>query len=124
VRFLTFSLIGGVGVGVHMAVLAVMLKGAQLGFDASQTVATMAAMTSNFFFNNLLTYRDQRLTGLKMWQGLLIFYAVCGIGAAANVGVASYIFQQNYAWWLSGVAGVIIGAVWNYAATSVFTWRR
>jgi dolichol-phosphate mannosyltransferase len=124
VRFLTFSLIGGVGVGVHMAVLAVMLKAARLGFDASQTVATMAAMTSNFFLNNLLTYRDQRLTGLKMWQGLSIFYAVCGIGAAANVGVASYIFQQNYAWWLSGVAGVVIGAVWNYAATSVFTWRR
>jgi dolichol-phosphate mannosyltransferase len=81
-------------------------------------------MTSNFFFNNVLTYRDQRLKGLKMWRGLLIFYAVCGIGAAANVGVAGYIFQQNYAWWLSGVAGVVVGAVWNYAATSVFTWQR
>jgi dolichol-phosphate mannosyltransferase len=26
-------------------------------------------------------------------------------------------------WWLAGLAGVLIGAVWNYAVTSVFVWR-
>jgi dolichol-phosphate mannosyltransferase len=55
--------------------------------------------------------------------GLLSFYLVCSLGAVANVGIANYMFSNAYAWWLSGVGGVIIGAVWNYAATSVFTWR-
>jgi dolichol-phosphate mannosyltransferase len=27
-------------------------------------------------------------------------------------------------WWLAGVAGVIIGSVWNYAVSSVFTWKK
>ena len=82
-------------------------------------------MTFNFFINNLLTYRDRRLVGfLNVARELLSFYAACAIGAIANISVASVLFEENYAWWLSGVAGVLVGAVWNYATTSVFTWRK
>jgi putative flippase GtrA len=28
------------------------------------------------------------------------------------------------AWWLAGVAGAVVGSVWNFAMSSVFTWRR
>jgi len=27
-------------------------------------------------------------------------------------------------WLASAVAGVLVGVVWNYAVTSVFTWKR
>ena len=85
----------------------------------------MTAMTFNFFVNNFLTYRDRRLKGLKnIFLGLLSFYAVCGFGAVANVGIASFMFSSHYSWWLAGVAGTLVGAVWNYAATSIFTWRK
>lgn len=81
-------------------------------------------MTSNFVLNNMLTYRDRRLRGWRFVVGLLSFYAVCGVGAVANVGVASAIFYQDYAWWISGIAGALVGAVWNYVVSSVVTWRR
>ena len=81
-------------------------------------------MTSNFCLNNLFTYRDQRLKGWRAFRGLLSFYAICGLGAVANVGIASYAFAQDQVWWLAGIAGVIVGSVWNYAVSSVFTWRR
>ena len=123
-RFLAFSLIGGFGVGIHLLVLAVSLKGLGLDFETSQTSASIVAMTVNFFLNNFLTYRDCRLKGLKILQGLLTFYLACGLGAVANVGAASYLFDHHYSWWLAGVAGVLIGAVWNYTATSVLTWRK
>jgi len=80
-------------------------------------------MTTNFLFNNMLTYRDQRLRGLKVISGLLSFYAICGIGAVANVGIATAVFGVHYSWWISGLAGSAVGVVWNYAASSVFTWR-
>jgi hypothetical protein len=47
----------------------------------------------------------------------------CSLGAVANVGIANYVFTNQYSWWLAGISGVAVGAVWNYAATSVFTWR-
>jgi dolichol-phosphate mannosyltransferase len=123
VRFLAFSVIGGFGVAVHMLVLTMLLKGLNFNFEFSQTGAAIVAMTSNFFLNNLLTYRDRRLSGFGVIKGLLSFYALCGLGAIANVGFAGYFFQQSYSWWLSGVAGILIGSVWNYAATSALTWR-
>ena len=124
-RFVMFALVGGFGVFVHMLVLALLNQRLALAFMASQLAATVAAMTFNFFANNVLTYRDKRLRGL--WQvtgGLLTFYAVCGIGALSNVGIATVLFREAYSWWLAGLAGILVGAVWNYAASALFTWRK
>jgi len=124
VRFALFALIGGLGLLVHMAVLWSGLTLVALGFVAAQIAATMVAMTSNFFLNNLFTYRDQRLRGCQLIRGMLSFYLICGVGAVANVGIAAYVFHADRAWWLAGIAGIIVGSVWNYAVSSIFTWKR
>ncbi len=124
-RFIVFIIVGGLGLCVHMLILATTNRALGYPFVIGQLVATVTAMTFNFFINNVLTYRDRRLVGIwNVTRGLLSFYAACAIGAIANIGVASVLFEENYAWWLSGVAGVLVGAVWNYATTSVFTWRK
>ena len=119
VRFLLFALIGGLGVGVHLTTLWLVLHAAP--FATAQAVATVVAMTGNFLLNNLFTYRDRRLKGWRILSGLGSFYAVCGIGAAANVGVASSI-AGNHSWWLAGLAGAAVSVVWNYVMSSIFTW--
>jgi dolichol-phosphate mannosyltransferase len=124
VRFVLFAMIGALGLLVHLATLWISLIFFGLGFAAAQSVATAVAMTSNFFFNNQFTYRDQRLNGLALLRGLAVFYLICGVGAVANVGVASYAFTSSHTWWLAGVAGAVVGSVWNFAMSSVFTWRR
>lgn len=124
VRFLMFSLVGASGVVVHLAALRFALTGLGLDFYAAQTLATFVAMTTNFFLNNRLTYRDRRLTGLAMLRGLLTFYLVCSVGVLANVGVATMVFANQPIWWIAGTAGAAMGVVWNYAASSVLTWRR
>jgi len=124
VRFALFGLIGGLGLVVHLATLWLALNLLGLKFAAAQAVATVVAMTSNFALNNQFTYRDQRLRGGALLRGLVIFYLICGVGAVANVGVASYAFTSSHTWWLAGVAGAVVGSVWNFAMSSVFTWRR
>jgi dolichol-phosphate mannosyltransferase len=124
VRFLLFTAVGSIGVVLHMAVLAACMD-LGVAFLPAQTVATAVAIAGNFFLNNTLTYRDKRLKGLgPVLLGLASFYAVCAIGAVANVGIANFLFVQDYAWWISGICGILVGAVWNYAASSLFTWRR
>jgi dolichol-phosphate mannosyltransferase len=124
VRFVLFGLIGGIGLVVHLAVLGYCFKVAGISFDLSQTVAVIVAMTSNFFMNNLFTYRDRRLRGWRLARGLFSFYGICAVGAVANVGIASYLFNADQKWWLAGIIGVVVGAVWNYAVSSVLTWKR
>jgi len=124
VRFLAFAVVGGLGVFVHMAVLTVLLKLLRLDFGLAQSGATGLAMVFNFALNNLLTYRDRRLSGSAWWRGLASFVAACSVGALANVGIATYLFESRTAWFLAALAGVAVGAVWNYAITQLYTWGR
>jgi len=123
VRFLSFAMIGGFGVLIHLAALWLAVYPLEISFAVGQAIATIVAMTGNFLLNNLFTYRDRRLHGRALLAGLLSFYAVCGLGAAANVGIAAHLFDANHSWWLAGLGGAAIGAVWNYAMSSVFIWR-
>jgi dolichol-phosphate mannosyltransferase len=125
VRFILFMAVGGLGVIVHLAVLTALFEVASTKFVIAQSIATVAAMTFNFFLNNVFTYRDRRLRGFwAVLRGLLSFYLVCSAGAVSNVGVASFLFVRDFSWWISGVAGILVGAVWNYAASSILTWRK
>ena len=119
-RFLLFLLIGGVGVGVNLLVLRLCLRA--MAFTAAEWVATLAAIGCNFALNNVLTYRDRRLRGWRAARGLLLFTAGCSVGAIANVGIASALVRTE-AWWLAGLAGAVLGAVWNYAIAGTYVWR-
>lgn len=122
IRFLSFCLVGLSGVGVHLAILDLALLATRL-FTTAQTMATIGAMIWNFTLNNAVTYRDQRLTGWGYIGGLIRFQIICGIGAVSNVGVASWIYANDSSWWVAGLGGALMGAVWNYAVSAVFVWR-
>jgi dolichol-phosphate mannosyltransferase len=125
IRFMLFSIVGVIGLGAHLAVLWLALNVAQLDFPIAQGIATGVAMIGNFTLNNLFTYSDRRLRGWRFLQGLLSFSVICGVGAAANIGVASFLFDsQHSSWWFAGVAGAAMSSVWNYAVSSVITWKR
>lgn len=124
IRFVMFALVGGFGLVVHLAALSLIFRFSSWPFSVAQAAATVLAMTSNFAFNNLLTYRDRRLHGWKLLRGLVLFYLVCGAGAFANVGIAQVVFERSDAWLVAGIAGAAIGAVWNYAMASTYTWSR
>lgn len=121
--FLLFGLVGGFGVIVHMGTL--WLTHERLGFNFvwAQTAATILAMTFNFVLNNELTYASKKLRGWRYLTGMLTFYAVCSIGALANVSVASWIYAYDGSFYLAGLLGVLMSVVFNYSVTKVFTWR-
>ncbi len=122
-RLLMFGLVGALGLLVHLGLLRIGL-GFGASFSTAMAIAVVGAISFNFVLNNTLTYRDRRLKGAAWVWGLISFYAVCGIGAIANVGVGSIAFNSHYSWWLAGVAGAAVGSVWNFAASSVLTWRK
>ncbi|HEV2547903.1 MAG TPA: glycosyltransferase family 2 protein [Stellaceae bacterium] len=124
VRFALFVFVGAFGLVVHLGVLRTTLTLTSLNFPAAQGVATLIAMTCNFLLNNLFTYYDQRLTRWRLMRGLFSFYVICSVGALGNVGIATYVFAADHVWWLAGIAGAVVGSVWNYAVSSIFTWKR
>jgi dolichol-phosphate mannosyltransferase len=125
-RFLSFSLVNGVGIFVHLAVLAAAIGLFGAGFATGQLTATLVAMLFNFSLNNALTYRDRQLKGADFYLGFVLFAALCSIGVFGNVGVATMIHDEyaSLGYVVPAVAGALITLVWNYAATKVFVWGR
>ena len=124
VKLILFGAVGMIGVIVHLTLLKLLLSGAGLVFAAAQAGAVIAAMTFNFAMNNRFTYRDRQLKGLAWLKGLATFYLVCSLGAVANVGIGSLVYARMPEWWVAGIAGAVVGSVWNYVASGWLTWTR
>jgi len=124
VKLVQFGAVGMLGVGVHLLLLDLALTAMRLPFAWSQATAVIGAMTFNFALNNRFTYRDRQLKGLAWVGGLFSFYLVCSLGAVANVGIGSLVYDQFHGWWIAGIAGAIVGSVWNYVASGWLTWTR
>ena len=125
VRFILFAGVGAFGLLVHLAVLRLALTVGDLPFQTAQATATAAAIVVNFFANNNITFRDQRLKGGRQWRGLMVFAAACAVGAAANLNVAALLADAGHrSWYVAGVVGAVMSLVWNYAVGSTLTWGR
>lgn len=123
-RFIMFVLVGGSGVAVHLSVLGLLYRTAGARFAVAQTIATVVAMTWNFFLNNAITFYDKQLHGWSAVRGLLLFYAACSLGAISNIFIAQRVLAMPAPWMIAGVAGILVSSVWNYTVNYYFTWRR
>ena len=135
-RFALFGTIGGLGVIVHMAVLALVLNlfGAkflvshypkEVAFIAGQTSAALVAMTFNFVLNNELTYADKRLRGFApLLAGWARFTLTCLFGLLANIGAATALVRIGFHPYPAALVGIVLGSVWNFALSSRFVWGR
>lgn len=124
VRFVLFAAIGALGLVAHVVVLRLGLTVGGMDFTAAQTLATAVAILANFVLNNNVTFRDRRLKGSRWLPGLLVFMAVCSVGAVANLNISSLmLYAGHQSWWSAGVAGAAMSLVWNYAVGSTLTWR-
>lgn len=122
-RFVVFTLVGALGLIVNMSCLALLYLRFHLSFPHAQSWATLAAMTGNFFLNNQITYRDRRLKGFYIPLGLVSFCVACSFGAWANVSLAEDLQVSGVPWYVAGVAGMVLSAVWNYTMSNLFTWQ-
>ena len=122
IRFILFCMVGLSGIFVQL-----LITGASMffinQFPTSQTLGIIAAMTSNYFLNNSITFKERKLQSFELIRGLFSFYLICSLGAFTNVAIASYIFDFSSNWLISSFIGAIFGAIWNFTLTSIFTWK-
>lgn len=123
-RFAAFGLVGATGFATHLLCLSLFMFGFHWHFLTAQIAATYIAMTENFFLNNLVTWRDRSLRGVRLVTGMASFWLACSFGAWANVIFARSLLQSGAKWYLAGIAGIILSSVWNYSIANLFTWSK
>lgn len=122
-RFVLYCLVGVLGLTVHLGVLWLLFRRLGYSFETALTVAITVALLANYFINNIFTYRERRLRGFKVILGLFIYAIACSIGNLSNYALSKLLLERGVWWPLAGISGLAIGSVWNFAVSSVFTWR-
>lgn len=123
-EFVMFCIVGLTGVGVHLSSLFILHDLLEKSFLISQSAATLVAMSSNYALNNLITFRQNRLTGKKYLLGYAQFIAACTLGALGNIAVADFLNRQGIHWSLAASAGVAFGAIINFFFAKFFVWKK
>ena len=81
-----FATVGATGYAVNLAVYTALLRGAGWHYIYAATVSFLVAVTNNYLWNRLWTFRDQR--GHVGFQGLR-FFTVAVVAYGANLGILS-----------------------------------
>jgi len=123
VELALYLMVGALGLLTHLIVLLSLTREYHASFVTAQVVATFVAMSENFFLNNAITYRHRRYRGARLLVGGSRFLLVCSFGAWANVIFARALLQSGMELYLAGLAGVVLGSVWNLSISSLFTWQ-
>lgn len=119
---ISFLLVGGTGIFVHLAVLYSALW--LVPFAVAQTAATLIAATGNFLLNNLLTFRDRRLRSWAKFWGYLKFIGISAVGIVANVSAATLTYERLvHVVFVATLAGIAIDTVWKFVIANRFIWK-
>ena len=122
VNFMVFSTVGLVGLVVHLTLVFAQIRLLGIRFEGAQAASSSVVIALNFFLNNILTFRAQRLRGWRVLWGLVLFYMACSIGLLTNIWVGAALRDTGVYWTFASTVGIVIGSVWNYWMTSAFVW--
>jgi dolichol-phosphate mannosyltransferase len=127
-RFLKYAFVGLSGVGVYSLARGLLVSGfgqTEAGILTAGAVAISAL--SNYFWNNVWTFRDRRHVSLPaVVRGVVLFGLVSGTGAVISRAVAGYFSSplEGLGWgMLAPAAGFAIATLWNYFLNHDLTWR-
>ena len=122
-RFVRFGSVGASGVLVNYALLYGLTDMVGLNHLMAASVATEAAILSNFTFNNLWTFGDVRPKVGKT-RRMLQYNLFCLGGLVVSVIVLAaltYLLHMHYL--VANLFAIGAGTLWNYSTSHYWTWR-
>jgi dolichol-phosphate mannosyltransferase len=122
-RFLSFCLVGTLGVGVNLLSLSALLNLFAIDKLAGSVGASLIAMVHNFLWNDRYTWRTQQQAA--PWQRLqqfLQFALICGLGIAITALVARAFLSLGISIYIGQLAGIMVATYWSFTANDRWTW--
>jgi dolichol-phosphate mannosyltransferase len=120
VQLLKFGVVGASGYAVNLVVYGALLGGG-IDFRLAAVVAFLVAVTSNYTWNRLWTFREQR--GHFAYQGLR-FFVVSVVVLGANLCVLSLLVLLGVHELRAQAAAVVAVTPLNFLGNKLWSFRR
>ena len=116
-----FCVVGASGYAVNLAVYALLLNGANLHYTLAATGSFVVAVTNNYFWNRLWTFRHSR--GHFAFQGLR-FFLVALIAYAGNLAILTVLVEVGLGKIVSQAIAIVLVTPANFVGNKLWSFRR
>ena len=116
-----FAAVGATGYVVNLAVYTALLRGAGWHYAYAATVSFLVAVTNNYLWNRIWTFRAQR--GHVAHQGLR-FFTVALIAYGANLGILSALIALGMNKVVAQAIAIVLVTPLNFVGNKLWSFRR
>jgi dolichol-phosphate mannosyltransferase len=120
-QLIRFCVVGASGYVVNLAVYALLLKGAGAHYLLAATGSFLVAVTNNYTWNRLWTFRGER--GHVAYQGLR-FLVVSSIALVANLAVLHLLVTFGVGKVLAQAIAIVLVTPWNFVGNKLWSFGR
>jgi putative flippase GtrA len=116
-----FATVGATGYALNLAVYTALLRGAGWHYIYAATVSFLVAVTNNYLWNRLWTFRDQR--GHVGFQGLR-FFTVAVVAYGANLGILSALIALGMDKVAAQAIAIVLVTPLNFIGNKLWSFAR
>jgi putative flippase GtrA len=116
-----FCVVGASGYAVNLAVYALLLNWANLHYSLAATGSFLVAVTNNYLWNRLWTFRHQR--GHMAYQGLR-FLLVSLVVYGANLLLLTVLVEAGVGKIVGQAIAVVLVTPLNFLGNKLWSFRR
>jgi putative flippase GtrA len=116
-----FATVGATGYALNLAVYTALLRGAGWHYIYAATVSFLVAVTNNYLWNRLWTFRDQR--GHVGFQGLR-FFTVAVVAYGANLGILSALIAFGTNKVTAQAIAIVLVTPLNFIGNKLWSFAR
>jgi len=116
-----FCVVGASGYVVNLAVYAALLDGANLHYRVAATGSFVVAVTNNYLWNRLWTFRSDR--GHFGYQGLR-FFVVSLIVYVGNLAILTLLVEAGLGKIVSQAIAIVLVTPANFVGNKLWSFRR
>jgi putative flippase GtrA len=116
-----FATVGATGYALNLAVYTALLRGAGWHYIYAATVSFLVAVTNNYLWNRLWTFRDQR--GHVGFQGLR-FFTVAVVAYGANLAILSALIALGTNKVTAQAIAIVLVTPLNFIGNKLWSFAR
>jgi putative flippase GtrA len=121
VQLAKFASVGATGYAINLAVYTALLRGAGWHYAYAATVSFLVAVTNNYVWNRIWTFRAQR--GHVGFQGLR-FLVVALVAYGANLGILSVLIVLGSDKVVAQAIAIVLVTPLNFVGNKLWSFRR
>ncbi|MBD3354965.1 glycosyltransferase [Candidatus Woesearchaeota archaeon] len=121
-RFLKFCIVGGSGIIVNEGLLFLLTEFFGLYYLFSGIFSIEASILTNFFLNNIWTFKDKKKGSMLKKLGKFNLARIFGL--AINFGILWGLTYAGMHYLLSNLVGIIIATVFTYISSIWWVWEN